>query len=110
MWCVWQMAHTDYKLLRTMRRNFIATRESLRSGRIWTPLTAAFSHINFLHLAGNMFSLYMFGATLAPFLGTRRFAALYFTAAASGSLSHMVLTRATGGPHIGVLGARGPGC
>ena len=35
--------------------------ESVSSGRVWTPLTAAFSHADGWHLFANMLGLYFFG-------------------------------------------------
>ena len=48
---------------------------SLQAGNfhIWQPLTYMFMHGSFDHLFFNMFSLWMFGAVLERYWGTRRF-------------------------------------
>lgn len=49
------------------------------SGRIWQPFTSVFLHSERspFHLVGNMFFLYLFGARLEHWWGTRRFLIAY---------------------------------
>lgn len=54
-------------------------------------LTTAFLHGGFLHLAVNMYALYLVGAMLEPLLGRWRFAALYLVSAVGGSVAVLVL-------------------
>ncbi|WP_413451683.1 rhomboid family intramembrane serine protease [Georgenia phoenicis] len=49
-------------------------------------LTAAFLHSGFLHLAVNMYALWIVGSVLEPALGRWRFAALYLISAVGGSV------------------------
>src|SRR6185295_19800544 len=44
----------------------------------WQLVTYAFLHGGLLHLAFNMFALYMFGGALERVFGTRRYLTLYF--------------------------------
>jgi membrane associated rhomboid family serine protease len=61
--------------------------------RPWTFLTAAFLHSpgNVLHIASNMYALYICGQYLEPLLGRVRFAALYLVSAFGGSVGYYVL-------------------
>lgn len=52
-------------------KHFVVSLESLRSGRIWTALTASFSQQDFGHLASNMISLYFFGSDIGRMFGGR---------------------------------------
>lgn len=62
--------------------------EGLRAGRVWTVLTAAFSHQDIWHLGGNMLGLYFFGRDVGRLFGGKRLLALYLAGAAVGSLAH----------------------
>jgi membrane associated rhomboid family serine protease len=42
---------------------------NLRSGRIWTLVTALFLHVDIVHLAGNMIFLFAFGNVLEKEMG-----------------------------------------
>lgn len=48
------------------------------SGWIWQPLTYMFMHGGLMHIAMNMFALWMFGSPLALLWGPKRFLQLYF--------------------------------
>ena len=53
----------------------------------WRFLTAAFLHGGFLHLALNMYALWIVGSVLEPALGRWRFLALYLLSAIGGSVA-----------------------
>jgi membrane associated rhomboid family serine protease len=63
------------------------------SHRPWTFLTAAFLHSpsNVLHIASNMYALWICGQYLEPLLGRVRFAALYLVSAVGGSVGFYLL-------------------
>jgi membrane associated rhomboid family serine protease len=63
------------------------------SHRPWTFLTAAFLHSpsNVLHIASNMYALWICGQYLEPLLGRVRFAALYLISAIGGSVGFYLL-------------------
>ena len=69
----------------------------------WRMITAGFAHdpSNILHVALNMYSLYIFGSILEPMLGRLRFLAIWLTAIFGGSVAVMYLNT----PDTWVLGA-----
>lgn len=72
-------------------------------GEFYRLLTAAFLHGGFLHLALNMYALFLFGPPLEAALGRVRFAALYLVSALGGS----ALSYAFSNPAQPSLGASG---
>jgi membrane associated rhomboid family serine protease len=54
-------------------------------GAWWQLMTSAFTHVQPLHIAFNMFALYLFGPQLEMFFGRARFLALYLFSALTGS-------------------------
>ncbi|KXS20509.1 rhomboid-domain-containing protein [Gonapodya prolifera JEL478] len=64
------------------------------SGRSFTLLTSAFSHMSIGHLAFNMFALWSFGSSVINrvFGSTNEFLAFYFSSAAIASLGSHALT------------------
>jgi membrane associated rhomboid family serine protease len=54
-------------------------------GAYWQLITSAFTHVQLLHIAFNMFALYLFGPQLELFFGRVRYLALYFISALTGS-------------------------
>lgn len=54
-------------------------------GAVWQLLTSTFTHVAILHLAVNMFSLYMLGSFLEPIVGRLRFLAFYLISGLAGS-------------------------
>lgn len=71
----------------------------------WRMLTAAFLHSqgSFLHIAFNMYALYILGKVLEPAMGRARFLALYLVSAVGGSLGVLLLSS----PMQYVVGASG---
>ena len=76
----------------------------------WRLLTSAFLHSQgfILHIALNMYMLWIFGQALEPLLGRLRFLAVYVISAIGGSVGYLALTPVLppGGP-VGVVGASG---
>jgi membrane associated rhomboid family serine protease len=68
----------------------------------WRLLTSVFVHGSPLHLAFNMYTLYIFGQMLEEALGRARFLALYLLAGLGGSVAVLLLA-----PGSAVLGASG---
>jgi membrane associated rhomboid family serine protease len=68
----------------------------------WRLVTGAFLHENLLHIAFNMYLLYLLGMMLEPAIGSLRFAVIYFTALLAGSFGALF---ATASPTLGASGA-----
>ncbi|ACD19902.1 rhomboid family intramembrane serine protease [Paraburkholderia phytofirmans] len=58
---------------------------------IWQLLTYSFLHANFMHLAVNMFGLYMFGRDVESTIGRAHLVLLYFTSVLSGALLQLAV-------------------
>ena len=71
----------------------------------WRMVTAAFLHSqgSFLHIALNMYALYILGRELEPAMGRARFLALYLLSAVGGSVGVLLLSN----PGQYVVGASG---
>jgi membrane associated rhomboid family serine protease len=69
----------------------------------WRMITAGFAHSesNFLHVALNMYSLYIFGSILEPMLGRLRFLTVWLISIFGGSVAVMYLNT----PDTWVIGA-----
>ena len=72
----------------------------------WQLVTYAFLHGGMLHLAFNMFALYMFGGAVERVFGTRRYLVYYFVCVFSAALTQMVVAAVSGGMHP-TVGASG---
>jgi membrane associated rhomboid family serine protease len=69
----------------------------------WRMLTVAFVHGNLLHIALNMYTLWIFGIVLEPMLGRVRYAVLFVLSAIAGSVGVYLLDS----PLQPVVGASG---
>lgn len=63
-------------------------------GQVWRLLTPALLHGSILHIALNMYALYIIGSRLERFYGPGRFLLLYVLSAFSGNVLSFVLTPA----------------
>jgi membrane associated rhomboid family serine protease len=76
---------------------------AVADGGWWRLLTAAFLHGSILHIALNMFVLYIIGGTIEQFLGPLRYLALYVVSGLAGSAGALVVT--PGAHTVGASGA-----
>ena len=74
-------------------------------GEWYRILTCAFLHVGPLHLAFNMFALYILGTYMEPVIGTARFVAIYFASLFAGSLGVVILEPDSLGVTVGASGA-----
>jgi len=72
----------------------------------WQLLSYAFLHGNLMHLAFNMYGLWMFGRELELLLGRRVFYQLYFASVLAAGITQVLVTTFTGGmyPTVGASG------
>ncbi|MEJ0035872.1 MAG: rhomboid family intramembrane serine protease [Gammaproteobacteria bacterium] len=74
----------------------------------WQLVTYAFLHGNIQHIFFNMFALYMFGSSVEQYLGSTKFAVLYFASVVSAAVTQLIVVSwsAAGNP-VPTLGASG---
>ena len=82
----------------------------LADGEWWRLITSAFLHGNVLHIATNMFALWVVGAVIEEAIGRGRFLALYLVSGLSGSAGALLfdpdkITVGASGAIFGILGA-----
>jgi membrane associated rhomboid family serine protease len=72
----------------------------------WQLVTYSFLHGSLLHLAFNMFALYMFGGAIERVFGTRRYLVFYFTSVVSAAITQLAVAMLAGAiyPTIGASG------
>ena len=75
--------------------------------QVWRYVTYMFIHFDFMHFFFNMLMLWMFGAEIAQWMGTKHFAALYFFCGIFAAVFSMVMSvlGLTNSPIIGASGA-----
>ena len=73
---------------------------------VWQLVTYGFLHGGLVHLAFNMFALYMFGGAIEQVVGQRRYLAYYFVCVVTAALAQLVVTAMLGGvyPTVGASG------
>lgn len=72
-------------------------------GEWWRIITSGFLHSGIIHLALNMFVLYILGTLLEPAIGSPRLVAIYFVSLIAGSFGALLLSE----PFQNTVGASG---
>jgi len=72
---------------------------------LWTPVTAMFIHGGWLHLAGNLLFLWIFGDNVEDVMGHARYAAFYVIAGLAAAFGHMFFNASDLIPAVGASGA-----
>ncbi|GAA1448656.1 hypothetical protein GCM10009617_35550 [Leifsonia poae] len=70
----------------------------------WRLLTTVFAHASILHIALNMYTLWVFGMLLEPLLGRARFLALFLISGFAGSVAVLLIASPVQ-PVVGASGA-----
>ena len=83
---------------------FIQNNTEIARGELWRLVTAAFLHGSVLHIAFNMYALYLFGPPIERRFGTIPFIALYAAAALVGGVTYLYVG-GLGGLALGASGA-----
>src|SRR4029078_5588378 len=77
--------------------------------KLWQLITCGFLHANFLHLAINMYALWMFGSDVERTVGTRHYLTLYFASLLCSSVTQLLvvsmMTSSGVYPTVGASGA-----
>jgi membrane associated rhomboid family serine protease len=94
----------------TLFRKLALFGPSVADGDYWRLVTSGFLHAGILHIAFNMYLLWILGQLLEPALGSRRFAALYAASLLAGSFGALLvepnaLTVGASGAIFGLMGA-----
>jgi membrane associated rhomboid family serine protease len=88
---------------------FVSQFESPVGFKVWQLITCGFLHANFLHLAINMYALWMFGSDVERAIGPRHYLTLYFASLLSSSATQLLvvsmMTSAGVYPTVGASGA-----
>ena len=88
-----------------MTRALSVSVDGIKSLRLYTLITAMFMHGDFMHIFFNMWSLYIFGGVVAPYMGGGRFLALYLIGGVTGNLLWLAANWSTPGILLGASGA-----
>ncbi len=73
------------------------------NGAWWQPVTAAFTHVEVWHIAGNLLAIFILGPALEGIIGRARFLAVYVAGALGGSVAVLWLAH----PLSSTVGASG---
>ncbi|MBN1928466.1 MAG: rhomboid family intramembrane serine protease [Chlorobiaceae bacterium] len=73
--------------------------------KIWQPFTYLFLHGSFAHIFFNMFALWMFGAEIENYWGTKNFVTYYFVCGVGAAFINLIATAGSPYPTIGASGA-----
>ena len=67
-------------------RELRSQRRASSRAEYWRLVSNAFMHYGLLHIAFNMYALWILGGVLEPYVGTLRFGMIYFVSALTASL------------------------
>lgn len=84
-------------------RNGLLYAPAIAGGEWWRVITPGFLHLGLLHIALNMYLLYILGRMLEPELGSAQLLAVYLASLVAGSLGAIILEPST--PSAGASGA-----
>jgi membrane associated rhomboid family serine protease len=73
--------------------------------RPWTLVSSAFLHAGFVHLAGNMAFLFIFGRAVEGWLGAAKYVPIYLALAALAALGHIAFHAGGASALVGASGA-----
>jgi membrane associated rhomboid family serine protease len=88
--------------LKPLGRELALYGPAVAQGEDYRLISAAFVHYGLLHLALNMYALYLIGGVFERYIGPARFLAVYLISALAGSFGALLVT-----PHTPTVGASG---
>lgn len=71
---------------------FAKANDYIRAGQIWRLITPVLVHGSIMHIAFNMYALFILGTDLESFMGYKRFVLLYLLAGFSGNVLSFLLS------------------
>ncbi|WRT67449.1 uncharacterized protein IL334_004420 [Kwoniella shivajii] len=83
----------DPTLFKFLQQNFILNEVNVFSGRVWTLVTSAFSHMSGTHIFVNCLGLYFLAPAAAGLMGSSAFLGLYLGAGVFSSLTSLTYHR-----------------
>ncbi|KAF9550331.1 rhomboid-domain-containing protein [Agrocybe pediades] len=110
---MWYMSTQKYKqegdpsAIFWMQQNFTSSWRNLVEGRIWTPLTACFSHQNLPHILMNGFTFFFMAPPVLQILGNKSFLGLYLGGGLFSSFASIAYAKITGKKDYHSHGASG---
>jgi membrane associated rhomboid family serine protease/Zn-finger nucleic acid-binding protein len=100
----WELSDTEW-LDRNYELLLMVPQNIARGETPWTVITAAFFHLGWEHLLGNLYFLWLFGDNVEETLGPGQFMCLYLAAAVAGNLAHFAVYSGSELPLLGASGA-----
>ncbi|WWC69141.1 uncharacterized protein I206_103077 [Kwoniella pini CBS 10737] len=110
---LWQYAISSAQRFRDptlfffLQKNFILNEVNVFSGRVWTLVTSAFSHMSGSHIFVNCLGLYFLAPAAAGLMGSSAFLGLYLGAGIFSSLTSLTYHRMKSDRWMGSEGASG---
>lgn len=98
----------SFSNVRLLRALLLSARDVVVRGQGWRLITSGFVHADWMHLAFNMFTLFIFGSWLEQMIMSWRFGMTYFLGIVVGSFASLVMHRNESDYHA--LGASGGVC
>ena len=96
--------------LTSLGYKMVLDKADVAHGDYWRLVSSSFMHFGLLHIAVNMYALYLLGNALERYIGPVRFAAVYVVSGLAGSFGALVVTPnsisgGASGAIFGVMGA-----
>jgi len=97
---------TNQAALASVFANWAMVPQEISSGQdLYTLVTSLFLHAGWMHLAGNMLFLWIFGDNLEDMLGHAAFALFYLASGLGADLAHWAADPGSAVPTVGASGA-----
>lgn len=77
----------------------------LQGEQLWSVMTSMFLHGSFIHLAGNMLYLWIFGDNIENYLGHTKFVFFYLLCGVLAVFAHIFFEGSSSVPMVGASGA-----
>jgi membrane associated rhomboid family serine protease len=102
---VYELTLTDAQMEQFFQLYALIPIRIVREGSFATLVTCMFIHGGWLHIIGNMWTLYLFGDNVEDRMGPGRFLVFYLLCGVAANLTHFVSQPHSAGPTVGASGA-----